>query len=139
MDRKNEYLLAEFIRDGSEKAFTELVELHLDLVSRVVQSRVRDREACRDLTQEVFALLARKARSLSEHPSIEGWLVRTAIFLSKKHCRREINRMKRERDYEQSTRFEAGGEELSQQVSAMFAALAELPAKKKGASPASLL
>ena len=92
-------LLREYSDSGSEQAFSSLVAKHADLVSRIVRSRVRDGEASRDVVQTVFSLMARKAKHLKGHPTLAGWLVKTAVFESKKYIRREANRMKRETSY----------------------------------------
>jgi len=92
----DEMLLREYLDSGSEQAFSTLVAKHADLVTRIVRSRISDDEACRDVIQTVFSLMARKARSLVGHPAPAGWLVKTAVFESKKHTRREASRMKRE-------------------------------------------
>ncbi len=89
-------LLRAFLNEGSEEAFCELVGRHGELVSRIVGRRIGEAEAARDVVQTVFCLLARKARNLADHPTVTGWLVRTAIFEAKKHQRKEVNRVKRE-------------------------------------------
>ncbi len=92
----DERLLQEYLHQGSQQAFCELVNQHLDLVSRVVHKRISDHESAEEVIQNVFALLARKASRLTRHPSLGGWLVKTAVFEAKKHHRREATRMKRE-------------------------------------------
>lgn len=96
MDADDKSLLCEFVGSSSEDAFVALVTRHAGLVTRIVQSRICDWEARKDVVQTVFCLMARKAKNLAEHPSIAGWLVKTAIFESKKYLRAESNRMKRE-------------------------------------------
>lgn len=96
MDIDDQTLLRMFVKSGSEAAFTELVNRHSALVTRIVQSRIHNQDASQDVVQLIFCLLVRKAGTLAQHPAIIGWLVKTSVFESKKHLRREVQRMKRD-------------------------------------------
>ncbi len=83
-------LLDQFARHRSEDAFRSLVRRHSGLVYHSALRILRgDRAAAQDVTQEVFALLARKAPSLGGI-LLESWLHRQA-------CRRAINHLRGER------------------------------------------
>ena len=59
-------LLAEYVKSGSETAFGELVSRYVDLVySSAVRLVNGDTHRAEDVTQTVFADLARLARTLS--------------------------------------------------------------------------
>ena len=59
-------LLRRFVEQDSEAAFTELVQRHLDLVYGAALRRTGgDAHAAADVAQQVFAALARQARSVS--------------------------------------------------------------------------
>ena len=93
---QDDKLLREFLEDHSEEAFCDLVGRHADLVARVVHKRVSQPEAAQEIVQNVFALLARKASKLIKHPTITGWLIKTAIFETRKYQRTEAARMRHE-------------------------------------------
>ena len=58
-------LLAEYVKDGSEPAFRELVRRYLDLVYSAAARLVQDeRHLAEDVAQTVFADLARLAAQL---------------------------------------------------------------------------
>jgi RNA polymerase sigma factor (sigma-70 family) len=68
-------LLRRYSEDGSEAAFSELVHRHVDLVYGAALRRTGgDSHLAADVSQQVFATLARDARKLSRHPVLEAWL-----------------------------------------------------------------
>ena len=77
-------LLKQYADDGSQTAFAELVERHINLVHATCLREVRDASLADDVTQVVFLLLAKKAPALGEGIVLTGWLFQTARFASKK-------------------------------------------------------
>ncbi|MEO5959578.1 MAG: sigma-70 family RNA polymerase sigma factor, partial [Opitutaceae bacterium] len=74
-------LLGRYLAERSEPAFTELVRRHLNLVYFAALRRVGgDRHLADDVTQTVFADLARKAASLANRPALAGWLYTSTRF-----------------------------------------------------------
>jgi len=71
-------LLREFVEGGSEEAFRILVERHTGMVHGAALRVVHDESVAEEVTQAVFIILARKARSLTHKPVLAGWLYRTA-------------------------------------------------------------
>ena len=89
-------LLHSYAQSGSSAAFTELVQRHLPLVYHAARRHTSAPHLAEDVAQEVFTLLARKAGSLSRHPSLVGWLYTTTRRTALHMIRRENNRRTRE-------------------------------------------
>lgn len=95
-------LLQSYARDGSESAFRELVRRYLDLVFSVAYRRVgADAHLARDVVQQVFTDLARKARdgdaAFGSGPAhLGGWLHRHACLVAANLVRTEQRRRRRE-------------------------------------------
>src|SRR2546425_11338377 len=95
---ESQQLLAEYAATGSEAAFRELVARYVDLVySAAVRLVNEDTHLAEDVTQTVFADLAKLARTLSRDVMLGGWLHRHACFVAGKTLRSERRRLARER------------------------------------------
>src|SRR5580765_163043 len=94
----SQQLLAEYVQTGSEKGFRELVSRYLGLVySSAVRLVDGDTHLAEDVSQTVFADLARLARTLSRDAMLGGWLHRHTCFVASKTLRGERRRLARER------------------------------------------
>jgi RNA polymerase sigma factor (sigma-70 family) len=90
-------LLQDYAKTGSEAAFSELVKGYVDLVySSAVRLVNGDTHLAQDITQTVFADLARTARALSPKVMLGGWLHRHTCFVASKVRRGERRRQLRE-------------------------------------------
>ncbi len=90
-------LLRRYVTDRSQDAFAEIVRRRVDLVYSVALRQVGgDAHLAQDVTQKVFADLARKASGLLERPAISGWLYRSAQFAASDIVRSERRRKARE-------------------------------------------
>jgi RNA polymerase sigma factor (sigma-70 family) len=104
-------LLAEFSRNGSEAAFRQLAERHLNLVYSAAMRMVNgDTHQAQDITQLVFLNLARKACSLPANVVLAGWLHRATRFTALEWVRKERRRVEREREAATMHELEAAGE-----------------------------
>src|SRR5438034_3048126 len=92
-------LLRSYARDRSESAFTELVQRHINLVhSAALREAHGDASMAEDVTQAVFAELARKASSLFRHPALAGWLYTCVRQMAANVRRAEDRRQRRQQE-----------------------------------------
>lgn len=95
--REDAELLRRYAEHGEERAFAELVRRRVDVVYAVALRRVGgDVQLAEDVTQRVFADLARKSAELSRRAVIGGWLYRSAQFAATDVVRAERRRKVRE-------------------------------------------
>ena len=100
-------LLADYAASGSETAFRDLVSRYVDLVySAAVRLVNGDTHLAEDVTQTVFADLAKLARTLSCDVMLGGWLHRHTCFVASKVLRSERRRQERERQAVEMNSFE---------------------------------
>jgi len=91
-------LLADYVANGSEPAFRELVRRYADLVCSTANRLVGENaHLAEDVAQTVFVDLARKAHTLSPDVMLGGWLHRDTCFAASKLMRGERRRQFRER------------------------------------------
>jgi RNA polymerase sigma factor (sigma-70 family) len=83
---------------GDESAFTALFERHVHLVYSVALRQARNPSHAEEVTQAVFILLARKAKSLSPKTVLSGWLYQAARLTTAGLIKREIRRQRREQE-----------------------------------------
>jgi len=92
-------LLRRYAEDGSESAFSEIVSRHIDLVySAALRQVAGDTHLAQDVAQTVFADLARKARAVSRHGVLTGWLYQATRYAASKVVRTERRRATREKE-----------------------------------------
>ena len=69
------HLLKRYLEGGEcEESFTKLVNYYAPLIYSSALRRCGNRALAEEITQNVITLLARKAPSLSKHPSLTAWV-----------------------------------------------------------------
>jgi RNA polymerase sigma factor (sigma-70 family) len=134
IERDDIALLREFAATESESAFAALVERHVNLVYSTALRSVGGAHIAQEITQAVFILLARKAKSLGAKTVPAGWLYQTTRLTAANFLRGEIRRQKREQEaYMQSTLNESGPEVWPQIAPLLDDALAKLGERDRNA------
>ena len=92
-------LLHQFAQRGSETAFGEIVQRHLDAVySTALRLTAGQSGLAQDIAQTVFTDLARKAGSLPPATLLGGWLYRATRLAAAAALRSEFRREVREKE-----------------------------------------
>lgn len=89
-------LLAAFAQHGAEAAFAELVRRHMNLAYSVALRLTGQAHSADEITQTVFIILARKAKTLSRKVILSGWLYQTTRFAAANFMKTEIRRQQRD-------------------------------------------
>src|SRR4030095_15801694 len=96
-------LLAEYLKNNSEEAFATLVVRHVNKVYSVAMRHVGNPHHAEEITQAVFVILLKKARSLTRDTILSGWLYHTARLTAVTFLRSEIRRARREQEAQMQT------------------------------------
>ncbi len=124
-------LLSDFVCDGDERAFSQLINRHTALVYGVAWRVLGNAHDAEDATQAVFLVLARKAPSLQKHPTVAGWLHRVAWFVAKRSKEALMTRSRKEEAAakEQAIMREENRQERDDACEALHDELQALPDK----------
>ncbi|WP_157506629.1 RNA polymerase sigma factor [Gemmata obscuriglobus] len=87
-------LLARFVHDRDEAAFTALVHRHGPMVYGVCRRLLGNCADADDAFQAVFLVLANRAGALAQRPALGGWLYEVAVRVAKK-ARTTFERLRR--------------------------------------------
>src|SRR4051812_20809959 len=114
-------LLKQYVDENSEAAFAELVTRHVNLVYSAAIRKIGNAHAAQEISQAVFIIFARKAKSLGAKAILSGWFYQTTRLTAANYLRTEIRRQKREQEaYMQTILNESQSEEAWSQVAPLL-------------------
>lgn len=120
-------LLAALRNGGREDAFRTLVERHLGLVFGLAMRRTGQRALAEDISQNVFAALAKRASKLRAEPTIAGWLHRATMIECADALRRESAHGRKLAAFSEHTARQPGRSVWSEALPLLDEAIAALP------------
>ncbi len=92
-------LLRRYVQASDESAFRDLVRRHEGMVESAAKRVLRNQDLVHEVSQNVFALLARKAPHLPHKVTISGWLFKAARFEALRLGRNDATRHRHLRAY----------------------------------------
>jgi RNA polymerase sigma factor (sigma-70 family) len=98
MTKSDLELLQEFALEASEQAFAALVRRYSRLVYSSALRQTGASGLAEEITQAVFLLLAKKAKSLNSKVMLGGWLLRTTRYIASRARLSEQRRILREKE-----------------------------------------
>jgi RNA polymerase sigma factor (sigma-70 family) len=127
-------LLREYALRNSEAAFATLVSRYINLVYSAALRQVDNHHQAEEITQAVFVILGRKARSIGSGTILAGWLFRTARLTAANYLRTEIRRAHREQEAYMRSISNENADDIWQQIApALDDAIAGLGEKDRNA------
>src|SRR4051812_39082383 len=89
-------LLSRYVETGCQESFEEIVSRHSGWVFSLSLRAVRDRHLAEDVTQAVFLILARKAKTIRAGTPLSGWLFKASRFAVSDALKRRTRMKNRE-------------------------------------------
>ncbi len=99
--------LAAFAERGDERVFRRLVESYSSLVYGIALRKTGSPQTAEEITQNVFLIVARKAKALSKREGFVAWLHRTTAYEANNFLRAETHRKRTMKRYQLDQEREA--------------------------------
>jgi RNA polymerase sigma factor (sigma-70 family) len=109
-------LLRQYADNHSDAAFAGLVTRHINLVYSVALRHVGNPHQAEEITQAVFIILARKARSLRHDQALSSWLFQATRLTAHNFVRSEVRRHRREQEAYMQSVLKAAGENIWERI-----------------------
>jgi RNA polymerase sigma factor (sigma-70 family) len=126
-------LLARYVADRDESAFTELVGRHAALVRGACRRILADPGASDDAAQATFVELAGHAQSLATRPgwgdTVAGWLYRVAVNSALQSKRTARVRRRHETAFARTARSNSSNDETAELLGILDEELTALPSR----------
>jgi len=127
-------LLRHYAGQDSEEAFTTLVTRHVNLVYSTALRHVGSSHPAEEITQAVFVILAKKARSLRQGTVLSGWLYHAARLTAANFLRSETQRTRREQEAHMQSILNETETDVWQQINPLLdTAMADLNEQERNA------
>ncbi len=131
-------LIDRYLTDASGDSLGEIVRRHIDMVHAAARQHSGNAALADDITQAVFLLLMRRAKSLPQEAVLAGWLYKTTWHVASEMRRQQQRRQNREREAQpmtsQATTSAAECAAISEEDrAAVHAAIARLPVEDQSA------
>jgi RNA polymerase sigma factor (sigma-70 family) len=127
-------LVRAYAASQSEQTFATLVARHINLVHSAALRQAGDAHLAQEITQAVFIVLARKAKSLGANTILSAWLYRTTRYAAADALKIQRRRQRREQEaYMQSVLNEPEPDTWAQIAPLLDDAMAQLGEKERSA------
>ena len=126
-------LLARYVKEGSQEAFSTLFSRHLNLVYSAARRQVHSRELADEVAQSVFLDLARQAERLKPNAPLASWIYVVTRITAQKTLRTEQRRKAREQAAFELSAMNATPSDWSQMEPLLDEAVATLPEPDRSA------
>jgi RNA polymerase sigma factor (sigma-70 family) len=118
-------LLEAWVRHQRQADFTEIVRRHLGLVQGIARRQL-DHDQAEDIAQSVFAILARKAHSLTDIRSLGAWLHRVTLLQCRSAVRTRIRDRRNQEAAMETVRIADARDPLADALPHLDAAIGDL-------------